>query len=56
MVSGMSAIWNSVGEYVAHDLFRLEYILARVAISVIVSLLWNFPMQRYFVFRAPPSS
>ena len=41
---------NTAGEYFFHVILRIEYFLARVITSVIVSNAWNYPMQRYFVF------
>ena len=41
---------NTAGEYFFHVELRIEYLLARVITSVIVSNAWNYPMQRYFVF------
>jgi putative flippase GtrA len=51
LVSAGSSGWNAVGEHVMHDLAHVEYVIARVIVAVSVSLLWNFPMQRRFVFR-----
>src|SRR5947208_2096988 len=53
IVSGASLLGNAVGEalIVRHG---TNYIAGRVVISVIVGMAWNFPMHRYFVFRAPP--
>jgi putative flippase GtrA len=51
LVSGASAGWNALGEHLVHDVVRVQYIAARVLVSIVVSLLWNFPMQRRFVFR-----
>ena len=51
VVSAASAGWNTLGEHLLHDLARVQYVLARVVVSIAVSLLWNFPMQRRFVFR-----
>ena len=51
LVSAASAGWNTLGEHVLYDLARLQYVVARVVVSVAVGLLWNFPMQRRFVFR-----
>lgn len=51
LVSAASAGLNALGEYVAHDLLRVDYLAARVVIAVAVSMLWNFPMHRHFVFR-----
>jgi putative flippase GtrA len=50
-VSGASLGWNAGGEYVLHDLLGLHYLLARVVIASIVSVCWNFPVQRAFVYR-----
>jgi putative flippase GtrA len=49
-VSGASLGWNALGEYVLHDRLGLQYVLARAIVAVAVSLLWNFPMHRSFVF------
>ncbi|HEY3816624.1 MAG TPA: GtrA family protein [Polyangiaceae bacterium] len=51
VVSAASAGWNTLGEHLVHDIAGMQYVLARVFVSVAVSLLWNFPMQRRFVFR-----
>jgi putative flippase GtrA len=51
VVSGASAGLNALGEFVLHERFGVQYLLARIIVSVMVSLLWNFPMQRSFVFR-----
>lgn len=51
LVSAASAGLNAAGEHLVHDDARVQYVLARVFVSVGVSLLWNFPMQRRFVFR-----
>jgi putative flippase GtrA len=51
LVSGASAGWNVVGEHLMHDTILVPYVAARVVVSIAVSLLWNFPAQRWFVFR-----
>ena len=51
VVSAASAGWNALGEHLLHDVAGMQYVLARVFVSIAVSLLWNFPMQRRFVFR-----
>ncbi|HEX3345932.1 MAG TPA: GtrA family protein, partial [Polyangiaceae bacterium] len=51
LVAGASAGWNALGEHLVHDVEHVQYVLARVVVSLVVSLLWNFPMQRRFVFR-----
>jgi putative flippase GtrA len=50
-VSGASLGLNVGGEYVLHDLLGIQYLLARVLIAIAVSVLWNFPVQRAFVYR-----
>jgi putative flippase GtrA len=50
-VSGASLAWNAGGEYVLHDLCGIQYLLARVIIATVVSVCWNFPVQRAFVYR-----
>jgi putative flippase GtrA len=50
LVSVASAGLNVLGEHLLHDVARVQYVGARVLVSVAVSLLWNFPMQRHFVF------
>lgn len=52
-VSVASLAFNTLGEYALHDRLGLQYQLARVVVSVVVSLAWNFPLQRHFVFRSP---
>jgi len=51
LVSAASAGWNTLGEHLVHDLAHVQYVAARTIVSVLVSLLWNFPMQRGWVFR-----
>jgi putative flippase GtrA len=55
IISGASLGLNTAGVYLFHDALHIEYLLARVITSVIVSNAWNYPMQRYFVFSAPAS-
>ena len=50
LVSLASLILNTGGEYLFHVALGIEYLLARMITSVIVSNAWNYPMQRYFVF------
>lgn len=55
LVSGASAGLNALGEYAMHDVLGVDYLPARAVIAVSVSVLWNFPMHRRFVFRRPRS-
>ena len=52
LISAASAGLNALGEYGVHDRLGVQYLWARTAVAVVVSLFWNFPLQRYFVFRA----
>jgi putative flippase GtrA len=51
VVSAASAALNALGEYGLHDRLGVQYFAARALVAVAVSLLWNFPLQRHFVFR-----
>jgi putative flippase GtrA len=51
LVSGGGAGWNTLGEHLMHDVEHVQSVVARALVSVAVSLLWSFPMQRRFVFR-----
>ena len=50
-VSAAGAALNSFGEHVVHDRAHIQYVVARAMVAIAVSLLWNFPMQREFVFQ-----
>jgi len=51
LVSWASASWNALGEFLLNNLALVPYLPARALTSLAVSLLWNFPVQRWFVFR-----
>jgi CDP-diacylglycerol--glycerol-3-phosphate 3-phosphatidyltransferase len=51
VVSATSALLNALGEHIAHDTLGIQYLLARAVVAVLVSLAWNYPLQRLFVFR-----
>jgi putative flippase GtrA len=51
LVSAGSAALNALGEHGLHDRLGLHYLLARIVVAVLVSLLWNFPLQKRFVFQ-----
>lgn len=50
-VSAGSAALNGAGEHVSVTVLGLPYLAARVAVSLLVSVLFNYPLQRSFVFR-----
>ena len=51
MVSLASLGWNALGMELLGVMLGLQYVVARLIVALVVSLAWNFPMQRYFVFR-----
>jgi len=56
LVSAASLGWNAGGEALFHHLLGLQYVVARMITSVVVSNAWNYPLQRFFVFARPRSS
>jgi len=56
LVSGTSLLLNASGEYVLTTGLRVQYVVARAFVALAVSVLWNFPMQRHFVFRREVTS
>ena len=50
MVSLGSLILNTCGVQALAGILQYPYVAARLAVSFCVSVLWNFPMQRKFVF------
>lgn len=58
LVSAASLGLNAGGEDLLAGHLGLQYVAARVIVAVTVSMLWNFPMQRYFVFQPanPPET
>lgn len=48
LVSAGSLALNVVGVFALQG--RAPYPLARVAVAILVSLVWNFPLHRHFVF------
>jgi putative flippase GtrA len=54
-VSAAGAALNALGEHLVHDRAHVQYVVARALVAIGVSLLWNFPMQREFVFQRGPA-
>ena len=52
IVSAASLGLNTLGEFVMHDLLRVQYVVARLIVAVVVSLSWNYPLQRAWVFAS----
>ncbi|MFO0672917.1 MAG: GtrA family protein [Polyangiaceae bacterium] len=53
LVSALSAVWNALGEHVLARRLGAPYVLARVVVALVVSVAWNFPAHRHFVFKKP---
>jgi len=51
LVSATSLGLNALGVHLLAVLGSVHYVVARVLTSVFVSVAWNFPLQRQFVFR-----
>jgi putative flippase GtrA len=50
LVSAASLGLNALGENILAERLHVQYVGARLIVAVAVSLFWNFPMQRSFVF------
>ncbi len=55
-VSAASLGLNAAGEYLVAVRLGVAYVAARALTAVVVSLAWNLPMQRRFVFPAAPET
>jgi len=55
LVSATSLGLNALGEHVFITLVPSRYVLGRILVAATVNNLWNYPMQRFFVFaeRSP---
>jgi putative flippase GtrA len=51
LVATASLGLNAGGEHLLVNVLGIQYFLARVITAVVVSNGWNYPMQRFFVFR-----
>jgi putative flippase GtrA len=50
-VSAGSLALNTGGVYAATDGLGLHYALSVIVVSLLVALVYNYPLQRYFVFK-----
>ena len=50
-VSLGSLLLNTLGEALVNGVLRVPYALARLLVAVFVSVAYNFPLHRAFVFR-----
>ncbi len=51
LVSGGSLVLNSAGVWFFTEVAHLPYPASKGIIAILVSVAWNFPLQRHFVFR-----
>lgn len=51
-VSLVSLMLNGGGEHLLASVWHVQFVLARVIVALLVALLWNYPVQRHFVFQA----
>lgn len=51
LVSAASLGWNALGEHLLAVVLGLHYVIARLITGTLVSFAWNYPLQRYFVFK-----
>ncbi len=47
-----SLLLNTAGVHLLAVGLHAQYVAARIVVAIAVSILWNYPMQRTFVFRA----
>ncbi|HEX7664497.1 MAG TPA: GtrA family protein [Polyangiaceae bacterium] len=50
VVSGASLLLNMAGEWLVHEQLGVQYVIARAVVAIAVSVGWNYPMQKNFVF------
>jgi putative flippase GtrA len=50
-VSLVSLLLNGAGVHLLASVWHLQFVVARVIVALLVALLWNYPVQRRFVFK-----
>ena len=50
-VSVTSLVINSTGVYLFTDTLGLKYFYSKAIVALLVGILFNFPMQRFYVFK-----
>ena len=51
LVSIASLFLNTGGVYLLTEYVHIHYLLSKIAISISVGLIWNYPLHRFFVFK-----
>jgi putative flippase GtrA len=55
-VQAGSTLWQTLGMWLAVGTIGLHLTMAKIVVSALVYLVWNYPMNRYFVFRGKPAA
>jgi putative flippase GtrA len=51
IVSGSSLILNTGGVFLVTELFQVHYALSVAIVSILVGILFNYPLHRHYVYR-----
>ncbi len=51
IVSAGSLLLNTGGVYLFTEYFHLFYLVSKVIVAILVGILFNYPLQRYFVYH-----
>lgn len=52
LVWAVSIVLNTYGTYKLTEATRVDFIIVKIAVAAVVAVLWNYQMQRTFVFHA----
>ncbi len=52
LVAAGSLLINTLGVYLLTELMSLHYLISKLAVSIAVSLFYNYPLHRGFVYEA----
>jgi len=55
-VQAGSTLWQTLGMWLAVGTIGLQLVFAKITVSALVYLVWNYPMNRYFVFGGKPAA
>lgn len=51
IASGLSVLLNTGGVYALTEWYQVHYSISVFAVSIVVGIVFNYPLHRYFVFR-----
>ncbi|HET9990450.1 MAG TPA: GtrA family protein [Kofleriaceae bacterium] len=54
-VQAGSTLWQTLGMWLAVGSIGLHLTVAKIIVSAVVYLIWNYPMNRHFVFGGKPA-